>query len=93
LIHLPKPAQQLLLQRIAYWLRPGGLLLVTTGAVAWTGIEENWLGGDRPMWWSHPDAATYRCWLSDAGFTVDAEDYVPEGNAGHQLFWARTDPA
>jgi 2-polyprenyl-3-methyl-5-hydroxy-6-metoxy-1,4-benzoquinol methylase len=93
LIHLPVPAQQLLLQRMAAWLRPGGLLLVTTGAAAWTGIEKNWLGGDAPMWWSHPNAATYRRWLSDAGFIVDTEGYVPEGNGGHQLFWAMTDPA
>jgi 2-polyprenyl-3-methyl-5-hydroxy-6-metoxy-1,4-benzoquinol methylase len=93
LIHLPAPAQQLLLHRLASWLRPGGLLVATTGAAAWTGIEENWLGGDAPLWWSHPGAATYRRWLRDAGFTVDAEEFVPEGNGGHQLFWARTDAA
>lgn len=92
LIHLPQPTQQRLLHRMASWLRPGGALLATTGAAAWTGIEENWLDGDTPMWWSHPDAATYRRWLSDAGFIVDAEGYVAEGNGGHQLFWARTDP-
>lgn len=78
---------------MADWLRPDGLLLVTTGAAAWTGIEQNWLGGDIPMWWSHPNAATYRRWLGDAGFTVDTEGYVPEGNSGHQIFWARRDAA
>jgi hypothetical protein len=54
------------------------------------GIEENWLGGGAPMWWSHADAATYRRSLTEAGRTIDAEGFAPEGNGGHQLFWART---
>jgi 2-polyprenyl-3-methyl-5-hydroxy-6-metoxy-1,4-benzoquinol methylase len=54
LIHIPESAQQLLLHHMASWLRPGGLLVVTTGAAAWTGIGENRLGGDAPMRWSNP---------------------------------------
>ncbi|MDQ1644708.1 MAG: hypothetical protein QOJ50_892 [Cryptosporangiaceae bacterium] len=88
LIHLPQDDQRTLLGRIATWLRPGGWLLATTGAGEWTGTSADWLGGDTPMWWSHPDAATYRCWLAEAGLTVTAEEFVPEGSSGHQLFWA-----
>jgi hypothetical protein len=34
-------------------------------------------------------AATYRAWLEAAGLRVTAEDFVPEGEGGHALFWAR----
>jgi hypothetical protein len=74
---------------IAGWLRPGGWLLATTGHQAWTGVEDGWLGGTVPMWWSHADAATYRVWLEAAGLQVTAQDFVPEGDGGHTLFWAR----
>lgn len=89
LIHLPLPDQPVLLGRLRDWLRPGGWLLASTGATAWTGSEDNWLGGGARMWWSHADAATYRRWLDAAGFDVVAEEFVPEGGSGHQLFWAR----
>ncbi|MFI5906538.1 class I SAM-dependent methyltransferase [Dactylosporangium sp. NPDC051541] len=88
LIHLPLAAQPGLLRRIAAWLRPGGVLLATTGAEAWTGTDEHWLGGATPMWWSHADAATYRTWITEAGLHIDAERFVPEGTSGHQLFRA-----
>jgi SAM-dependent methyltransferase len=89
LIHLPLEDQPSLLERIATWLRPGGLFLVTTGHSAWTGAEDNWLGGGVPMWWSHADAATYRQWITTAGLWVEREEFVPEGDGGHALFWAR----
>jgi hypothetical protein len=41
------------------------------------------------MWWSHADAATYRAWLGDAGLEVTEQDFVPEGDGGQALFWAR----
>jgi hypothetical protein len=41
------------------------------------------------MWWSHADAATYRDWITEAGLRVESEAFVPEGDSGHQLFWAR----
>jgi SAM-dependent methyltransferase len=88
LIHMPLDEQQRLISRIAAWLRPGGLLLVTTGAQAWTGTEERWLGGPAPMWWNHADADTYRGWIIQAGLLVETEEFVPENNSGHQLFWA-----
>ncbi len=89
LIHLPLDEQPVLLGRIAGWLRPGGWLLATTGQQAWTGTEDDWLGGSATMWWSHADAATYRDWLGRAGLEVTAQDFVPEGDGGHALFWAR----
>lgn len=89
LIHMPLDAQPHLIRRIATWLRPGGLLLATTGAQAWTGVEDHWLGGAAAMWWSHADAATYRGWIAQAGLDIESEAFVPEAGGGHQLFWAR----
>jgi 2-polyprenyl-3-methyl-5-hydroxy-6-metoxy-1,4-benzoquinol methylase len=92
LIHMPIDSQPRLISRIATWLRPGGWLLATTGAESWTGTEDRWLGGTATMWWSHADAATYREWVTQAGLHIHAEQFVPEGDGGHQLFWA-TKPA
>jgi SAM-dependent methyltransferase len=89
LIHIPLTEQPPLLRRIAGWLRPGGRFVATTGQGAWTGTEQNWLGGGAPMWWSHTDAATYRTWITDVGLTVEREEFLPEGDTGHALFWAR----
>jgi 2-polyprenyl-3-methyl-5-hydroxy-6-metoxy-1,4-benzoquinol methylase len=89
LIHMPLDEQPALLRRCATWLRPGGWLLATTGHRAWTGTEANWLGGTATMHWSHADADTYRHWLTAAGFTVAEQQFVPEGDGGHALFWAQ----
>ncbi|MBV8933810.1 MAG: class I SAM-dependent methyltransferase [Kutzneria sp.] len=93
LIHLPLGEQPVLLARIAGWLRPGGWFLATTGHQAWTGTEDNWLGVDAPMWWSHVDTATYRSWITRAGLSIHVEDFVPEGASGHTLFLARRSAA
>ncbi|GAA4069481.1 class I SAM-dependent methyltransferase [Actinomadura miaoliensis] len=97
LIHMPLDQQPGLLRRIAQWLRPGGWLLTTVGQDAWTGAEDNWLGGPATMWWSQADAATYRSWIQQAGLQVTVQDFIAEGDSGHALFWARrpsdsTDP-
>jgi 2-polyprenyl-3-methyl-5-hydroxy-6-metoxy-1,4-benzoquinol methylase len=86
LIHVPLEEQRALLARIADWLRPGGVLLITTGSKAWTGTDANWHGAK--MWWSHADADTYREWLKQAGLRIDSEDFFPEGTGGHAVFWA-----
>ena len=89
LIHMPLDRQPPLLRLISRWLRPGGWFLVTTGQDAWTGTEDNWLGGPAAMWWSHADADTYRSWISRAGMEIISQQFVPEGDGGHALFWAR----
>ena len=88
LIHVLLDRQATLLTRMASWLRPGGLLLMTAGHRAWTGTDDIWLGGSVPMWWSHADATTYRAWLHAAGLCVVAEDFVAEGDGGHAFFSA-----
>lgn len=89
MIHMPLDVQPRLLVAFATWLTEDGVLLLTAGAEACIGVDPDWLGGGAPMWWSHPDAATYRTWLTDAGFGIEKEGYVPDGNAEHSMFWAR----
>jgi len=89
IIHVPLEEHAALLGRVARWLRPGGWLLLVTGETEWTGTEDDWLGGGAPMWWSHPDRATSRRWLTDAGFEIGDERRIPEGDGAHALFWAR----
>ncbi len=90
IIHLPLAEQPALFASIAGWLRPGGYLMATVGADAWTGTEENWLGvrGGR-MYWSHADAATYERWCTEAGLTTRWMRFVPEGQGGHTLLLAQ----
>ncbi|MFI7100910.1 class I SAM-dependent methyltransferase [Streptomyces sp. NPDC050161] len=89
LIHIPQPEQRALLKKIASWLRPGGWFLCSTGQHEMTGTDEDWLGSGVAMWWSHADADTNRAWITAAGLTVEQQEFVPEGDGGHALFWAR----
>ena len=41
------------------------------------------------MWRSHADAAIDRSWISQAGLEITSQQFVPEGDSGHALFWAR----
>jgi SAM-dependent methyltransferase len=88
LIHLPQDEQRLVIDRIGQWLKPGGLFLATVGHTAWTGEQASWLGGSAPMWWSHPDEATYRTWIEAAGMTVQDQRFIADGLSGHTLFIA-----
>jgi SAM-dependent methyltransferase len=89
LIHVPVAQQPALLDRVTSWLRPGGWLLATVGARAWTGTEDNWHGA--PMFWSHADGDTYRAWVRDRGMAIVDEEFIPEGDSGHLLILARKD--
>jgi 2-polyprenyl-3-methyl-5-hydroxy-6-metoxy-1,4-benzoquinol methylase len=89
LIHLPHGEQEALIGNLGTWLKPGGVLLATVGATAWTGEQEDWLGGGERMWWSHPGAQTYRHWLTSAELIIERDEFVPEGTGGHQMLMAR----
>jgi SAM-dependent methyltransferase len=89
LIHVPVEEQQELLAKVARWLTPGGLFLVTTGWDAWTGTAHGWLGSTAKMYWSHTDAATYERWLVGLGFRVVRRERVAEPDAEHALFLAQ----
>jgi 2-polyprenyl-3-methyl-5-hydroxy-6-metoxy-1,4-benzoquinol methylase len=90
IIHVPLAEQPALFAQIHEWLRPNGYLMVTVGATAWTGTEENWLDvGNATMYWSHADSLTYQQWLTDLGFTIHKTRFIPEGAGGHTLLLAQ----
>jgi SAM-dependent methyltransferase len=89
LIHLPLAVQPPVIGQVSNCLVDGGLLLATVGWEAWTGSDSDWLGGGVGMWWSQTDQATYRNWLEAAGLEVVQGSFVPDGESGHALFWAR----
>jgi cyclopropane fatty-acyl-phospholipid synthase-like methyltransferase len=87
IIHVPVEEQPGIFRKVSRWLRPGGHLLATVGARAWTGTEENWHGA--PMYWSHADRETYLRWLAEAGLNVHWTRFIPEGTGGHTLLLAQ----
>lgn len=89
IIHLPLAEQPGLFQAIYGWLRPGGLLMATVGSGAWTGTEDDWLGGGAAMYWSHTGEAEYREWLEATGFRLLNTRFIPEGSGGHLLVLAQ----
>jgi cyclopropane fatty-acyl-phospholipid synthase-like methyltransferase len=86
IIHVPVEEQPGLFKKLHDWLRPGGYLLATVGAGAWTGVAEDWYGA--PMYWSHTDRDTYVEWLERTGFQVRWTRFIPEGTGGHTLLLA-----
>jgi hypothetical protein len=92
LIHVPLDAQRMVIKRVADCLADQGVLLVTVGWDAWTGSDGDWLGGGAEMWWSHADQATYLAWLEAADLEVAHISFVPDGESGHALVWARRRP-
>jgi len=85
LIHVPLEDQRRLIPRLARWLVSGGLLLAIVGHEQWTGTEQ-YLGAQ--MFWDHADAATYKRWLQDAGFSIVWDRFIAEGSSGHTLVLA-----
>jgi 2-polyprenyl-3-methyl-5-hydroxy-6-metoxy-1,4-benzoquinol methylase len=86
IIHLPVAEHFALFQKLARWLKPGGLLMFSVGHQAWTGTEPDWKGAE--MYWSHADPDTYRDWLFGLGFQILWETFIPEGDGGHPVILA-----
>lgn len=88
-IHVPLEEQPALFRAVHRWLKPGGWFLATAGACAWTGVEDNWLGGEASMYWSHEGTDAYLSWLRDAEFRVEWHRFIAEGEGGHTLLLAQ----
>jgi len=53
IFHVPRRYHLGILKQLRRVLKSGGLLAIHMGWGDWVGIEENWLGGGAPMYWSH----------------------------------------
>ena len=88
LTHVPRDEQGPLLERIARWLRPGGVFVASMGAGDDPGdVEHDWLGVD--MYFSHFGAKKNRRLVERAGFEVEeAEiDAEPEDRHDARFLW------
>ena len=89
LTHVPRSEHRALLERIAGWLRPGGLFLGSFGFGDTPGaVEEDWLGA--PMYFSHFDADTNRRLVRAAGFELAVDEVrtmVEEGHGQATFLW------
>jgi SAM-dependent methyltransferase len=88
LTHVPRDDQPALIERIASWLRPGGVLVATMGVEDDPGdIEADWLGVD--MYFSHFSARKNRRLVEAAGFLVDSAEVLiePEDRHAARFLW------
>jgi ubiquinone/menaquinone biosynthesis C-methylase UbiE len=79
--HIPREEHQTILGRVQHWLRPGGLLLISTEAGDADGVIGQWL--DVPMYFSCFDPETLKRLVHEAGFEMietAIEGQVERGN-------------
>ncbi len=83
IIHVPREEHAALLQAIATWLRPGGLLVATMGVGSNEGdVVDDWLGFGVPMYWSNFDSETSRGLIENARFHIISAQKETEDEEG-----------
>jgi len=70
IIHVPVPDHSTVIGEFARVLRPGGVLLLSSGGTDWEGSNPDWLDSGVEMAWSFPDPDETRGMLDDAGFEL-----------------------
>jgi SAM-dependent methyltransferase len=80
--HIPAAEQPALLESVAGWLRPGGLLLATFAAgSAGEDVDEDWLGA--PMFFASLGEDAYGPLLRDVGLEPLRDEVVAQNEPGH----------
>jgi hypothetical protein len=71
-------------------LKDSGVAVVTFGHDEWEGYEDNWLGVEgAKMYWSHFSVDKYYDMLHSMNFSIIFDEFIPEGNSGHNHLWLR----
>ena len=83
--HISREEHPALLQRIATWLKPGGLFIASMGAGQLRDHCEEWLGV--PMFFSHYGADENIELVHAAGLTVERTDVVAQDNEDASFLW------
>lgn len=83
--HVPRDEHPALLQRIATWLKPGGLFIASMGAEPLRDHCEEWLGAR--MFFSHHGADENVALVRAAGFTIERADVVAQDNEDASFLW------
>ena len=87
-LHLPRDEHAPLFAAIASWLRPGGLLVASTGARSNPGtIADDWKGA--PMYWSFYPSAVTRAAIRATGLDIveAREETVDEDGEPWTFLW------
>lgn len=80
LFHLPREEHADVLAGFARLLRPAGVLFISVGNSDHAGyIEEDWIGSGSALYWSHFDRETNARLVREAGFEIDRQRLVVEG--------------
>lgn len=87
IFHTPRERHEELLNTLASFLRPGGVMLITMGASDYEGTEEDFHGVE--MYWSHYDPPRNRELVEKAGLTVVSDEIDEGGSEHHQVIIAR----
>jgi cyclopropane fatty-acyl-phospholipid synthase-like methyltransferase len=87
IFHIPREEHSALLHKASTLLRPGGYLLVTMGADAWEGTEEDFHG--TRMFWSHYGREMNLQLIREAGFTILSETIESSGDEQHLVVLAQ----
>jgi ubiquinone/menaquinone biosynthesis C-methylase UbiE len=83
-IHLPREEQKVMIEKLAAWVKPGGVMVVnfaekeSEGSVneAWLGVQEGW------MFWSSWGAERSVKMVEESGFEVLEREVVKDGDGG-----------
>lgn len=70
IFHLPLTQQLELFKELTRILTDGAPFLLSTSNSDDEGIEENWLGGTKPMYWSNKPTDWYETTLTELGYTI-----------------------
>lgn len=78
LIHVPLDDHRTVIEEFARVLRPGGTMLVTEGAMEWTGTNPDWLDSGTEMRWSMAGPDATREDLEASGFEIRGVWDIPD---------------
>ncbi|MPZ74555.1 MAG: methyltransferase domain-containing protein [Nitriliruptorales bacterium] len=77
--HVPADRHAALLRSIARWLRPDGLVMMSTPAGPGDGVDPDWHGG--PMFFAGLDEGSTRTGISKAGLRLERLERINESEA------------
>ena len=90
IIHIDRTLHKRVFEKLYGQLKDNGVAVITVGHDELEGYEDNWLGveGAR-MYWSHYAVDKYYDMLHQMKFSIIFDEFIPEGNSGHNHLWLR----
>ena len=85
-IHIFRTQHPLLYMKIYSWLKPGGIMLVSTAQTEWEEVHDYF---GVPMAWSHPAARESLQLVHNAGFEIIFDRFTTTGDETHYWILAK----